>query len=157
LFYNLFPGCTMGFNQKLLMLLQKINLTNVMMHDSITLALAIAVGEVAYDNESTIYHRIHEENVVGIGHKKIKPMKWIREKSKLLIKGDDYDMSNLANQFLLVGQDLMDERCKEDLILLRDFKKSYKNTFLLLMHNDTNDAFGRTMLSIRCKILFHVF
>ena len=86
LFFNTFPGCVMGFNNKMMHIVRNMNLSNCMMHDSMVLAVGAAIGTICYDDYSSILHRIHNDNVVGYGHKKIKVMKWIKEKTRLLIK-----------------------------------------------------------------------
>lgn len=158
IFYNEIPGCTMGFNYSLMYYLKRVKLHNCMMHDSMAVALATHCGRVVFDMESKITHRIHADNVVGAGHKKIVWSKWFIEKFNLLLKKDAYDVSEMADQFLKVCSGSRIRNYTEDLELLRDFKKSYKNTFRLLRHRDSHDKFGdRTTMSIRCKILFHVF
>lgn len=158
IFYNQIPGCVMGFNWALMELLQKLQLDNVMMHDSMALSLAAACGKVIYDPVPRISHRIHGSNVVGHGHKKIVPHKWIAEKLKLLLKKEDYDLSRMAEQFLAVAEDKIHPEFLNDLILLRDFKKSRKATRTLLRHPDTQGSLtDRTVLSIRCKIFFRLF
>lgn len=158
IFYNQIPGCVMGFNRELMVLLQKLRLSSVMMHDSMVLSLAAACGKVIYDPAPRICHRIHGGNVVGHGHKKIIPHKWIAEKLKLLLQKEDYDLSQMAAQFLEVAKDQIHPEFLQDLILLRDFKKSRKNTRLLLRHPDTQGPLtDRTVLSIRCKIFFRLF
>jgi rhamnosyltransferase len=158
LFYNKIPGCVMGFNRALMVLLQQLRLKNVMMHDSMTLCLAAACGQVLYDPAPRISHRIHGNNVVGDGHKKIRLHKWIPEKLKLLFGKEDYDLSEMARQFLNAAGDQMPEEYRADLELLRDFKKKRKFTRQLLRHPDTQGRrFDRTVMSIRCKIFFHIF
>lgn len=158
LFYNKIPGCCMSFNRALMALCKQLQLPNVMMHDSMVLCLAAAVGTVLYDPESRIIHRIHRDNVVGDGHKKIVLHKWIPEKLKLVLKKEDYDVSQMAAEFLRVAGDRMHPPYREDLILLRDFKKSLGNTFALLRHPDTKGKWtDRTVMSIRSKILLHIF
>ena len=154
--YNQIPGCTMGFNYALMEELQKLNLDNVMMHDSMVLSYCASIGKICFDEESGIVHRIHGNNVVGEGHKKIVPHRWIAEKIKLVIKKDDYDLSKMASQFILQGK--IKGCYLSDLILLRDYKKNWLNTFKLLRHRDSHDRFmDRTTLSIRFKILLHIF
>ncbi len=154
--YNQIPGCVMGFNHLLMKCLKNIKINNVMMHDSMVLSFAVSIGKVIYDPESSILHRIHENNVIGEGHKKIKPLKWIKEKTTLVIKKDDFDLAEMAKLFLLTG--CVKDIWVNDLVLLRDFKKSWRNTIKLLHHPDTRGVWGsRTTMSIRCKILFHVF
>lgn len=158
IFYNRIPGCCMGFNRALMELLQAIRIPNVMMHDSYALALAAACGRVLYDDNARISHRIHEANVVGHGHKKIVLYKWIPEKLKLLFGKEDYDLSQMAEQFLLVAGDRIHPRYRQDLILLRDFKKCSKCKRKLLRHpHSQGKLFDRTVMSIRCKIRFNIF
>lgn len=157
-FYNQIPGCVMGFNFALMELLKKINIENVMMHDSMALALAAACGQVIYDPESRITHRIHLNNVVGDGHKKIVLHKWIPEKLGLLFGKEDYDLAAMAEQFVQAAGEQIHDRYRQDILLLRDFKKSRSNTRRLLKHPDTQGrALDRTVMSIRCKIFFHIF
>lgn len=158
IFYNRIPGCVMGFNWALMELLQKLQLDSVMMHDSMALSLAAACGKVIYDPVPRITHRIHGSNVVGHGHKKIVPHKWIAEKLTLLLKKEDYDLSKMAEQFLTVAKNQLHPEYLEDLLLLRDFKKSRTKTRQLLRHPDTQGPLtDRTVLSIRCKIFFRLF
>ena len=156
IFYNRIPGCTMGFNRSLMAELKKLKLRNVMMHDSMVLSYCAAIGKIIFDKESSIAHRIHGNNVVGEGHKKIIPHKWIVDKLKLVIYKDKYDVSEMASEFMNNGH-IKDEYV-DDLRLLRDFKKSWVNTIKLLKHLDSHGTFmDRTTLSIRFKILLHVF
>lgn len=156
IFYNQIPGCAMGFNRQLMNALKNVKLSNVMMHDSMTLAFAAAIGEVLYDEQPGIAHRIHGDNVVGEGHKKIVLHKWLVEKIGLVLHKEDYNLSEMAGQFLASGR--VKKTCEEDLLLLRDYKKSWVNTMRLLKHPDSHDVFlDRTTLSIRSKILLHLF
>ncbi len=158
LFYNQIPGCVMGFNRQLMNLMKRLQIDNVMMHDSMALSLAAACGKVIYDPAPRITHRIHGNNVVGHGHKKIVLHKWIAEKLRLLLKKEAYDLSAMAEQFLAVAEDKIHPEFLEDIRLLRDFKKSRKNTRKLLRHPDTQGSLkDRTVLSIRSKIFFHLF
>ena len=158
LFYNKIPGCVMGFNQVLMDLLKKLNIENAMMHDSLVLAFGAACGQVIYDDIPRISHRIHMDNVVGDGHKKIVLHRWIPEKLKLLFGKEDYDISEIAQQYLAAAGERIHPEFKEDILLLRDFKNSRKNTWKLLKHPDTQGKpWDRTTMSIRCKIFFHIF
>ena len=158
IFYNQIPGCVMGFNGKLMELLQQLELEDCMMHDSLALALAAACGRVIYDEQPRITHRIHMRNVVGHGHKKIVLHKWIPEKLKLLLHKERYDLSEMAGQFLKVAGDTIHPEYRDDIVLLRDFKTSRAKTNELLRHRDTQgDLRDRTVLSIRSKIFFRLF
>lgn len=158
IFYNKIPGCVMGLNRALMDKLKLLELDDVMMHDSMALAYAALTGNVIYDPQARITHRIHRDNVVGDGHKKIVLHKWIPEKLHLLTKKESYDLSKMADAFLTIGAEDIHPAFREDITLLRDFKNSWKNTLRLLRHPDSHGpAFDRTTMSIRCKILFHIF
>ncbi|MCD7739596.1 MAG: glycosyltransferase, partial [Lachnospiraceae bacterium] len=100
IFYNEIPGCTMGFNESLMNVLKRVKLDSCMMHDSLVLALAACCGEISYDPSPGITHRIHGDNVVGAGHKKIVWRRWFGEKLRLLRQKEEYDLSEMAEQFL---------------------------------------------------------
>ena len=158
IFYNEIPGCTMGFNSALMKKLKKLDIDNVMMHDSMVLSFGAFTGSIVYDPNSRITHRIHGSNVVGEGHAPIVLHKWVAEKIHLLFQKEDYSLSKMAEQFLESMDKDTNLEYVQDLELLRDFKKSWKNTIQLLKHPDSkNSLFDRTTLSIRCKILFHIF
>lgn len=157
-FYNQIPGCCMAWNDMLQRYLKQMRLDNVMMHDRYVLSFACFIGEVFYDPQSHILHRIHGDNVIGAGHKKINFVKWIKEKYSLLSTKEKYDVSKMAEEFLRIAEDIAHEKYISDIKLLRDFKKSRKLTHKLLSHPDSHDiAFGRTEMSIRSKIRLHLF
>lgn len=157
LFFNTFPGCVMAFNNKVMKIVREMNLSNCMMHDSMVLTVGAAIGTICYDSEPTILHRIHGDNVVGYGHKKIKPLKWIKEKFGLLFKKENYDVSELGARLLEVDGMGIKEKYKDDIIILRDFKSSFGKTMKLFKHSDLKRKIDRETLSIKCKILFHIF
>lgn len=158
LFYNKIPGCCMGMNRALLDRLKEMKLTSVMMHDSMTLCYALFAGAVVYDKEPKVLHRIHADNVVGVGHRKIVPLFWLKEKILLLWRKEDYDISKMASEFLRVTWDARELPYYNDIVLLKNYKKNLRNTLQLLAHADTKDSpLDRTTMSIRSKIFFRLF
>ena len=156
-FFNTFPGCVMGMNWNLMNLLKKLNLSNCMMHDSVTFAIAIAAGKVLYDKDPLIYHRIHENNVIGYGNRKIHFVKWIKDKMKLLIHKEDYDVSELGRRLLTMKDIQFKDDVYDDIVLLSEYKMSLKRTLKLRFHPDIKDGLNRCSLSIHLKILLHLF
>ena len=155
--YNSFPGCVIGINDQLLNVIQRMDLRSCMMHDSLTFATAVAIGEIIYCENPLILHRIHGENVVGDRPKKIIIHKWIKEKISLLINKEDYDISEFAYKLNAVCGDEIIEIWKKDVDLLMNFKIHYINTMKLFFHPDVRNVLNRCSLSIWCKILFHIF
>lgn len=156
-FFNTFPGCVMGLNWNLMKLLKRLNLSNCMMHDSVTFAVAIATGEVLYDKEPLIYHRIHGNNVIGYGNKKINLTKWIKDKMEILIHKEDYDVSELGRKLLIMKDVRFEDNVYDDIVLLNEYKLSLRKTLKLRFHPDIKDGFNRCALSIHLKILLHLF
>jgi len=157
LFYNQIPGCCMAWNEKLHKYLIQMHPENVMMHDSYVLSFACFVGEVLYDPESYILHRIHGGNVIGTGHKKIRPLKWFSEKVRLIVRKEDYDISEMAAEFLKACSTNSHKEYLQDVQLLETYKRSSRLTMRLLNHPDTKETLDRTTISIRAKILLHLF
>ncbi|PJM76388.1 glycosyltransferase family 2 protein [Bifidobacterium felsineum] len=63
---NRVPGCAMGFNKKLFMLMRgNINPQKIVMHDYIALQIAAFFGEIHHLNQSLIKYRQHETNTIG--------------------------------------------------------------------------------------------
>lgn len=153
--FNTFPGCVMGFNRSLYGILKDLNLSDCMMHDSFAFATAIAVGNVDYDEKSYTLHRIHGENVVGTGFRKSTPIKWIRDKSRILREKENYDLTEFAGK--LFRQGLVKNEWEEDVQLLERYRKSVSNTLKLLNHRDVRKKLDPESLSIHCKILFRLF
>lgn len=156
-FFNTFPGCVMAVNRKLLLLLKQMNLSNCMMHDSVIFATAIATGEVIYDDRPLIYHRIHGDNVIGYGRKKIILTRWVKEKVKLLIQKEDFDVSELGRKLLMLKDIQLKKDVCDDVMLLSDYKSSWIKTLKLRFHPDIKDGVNRCALSIHSKILLHLF
>ncbi|MGN0347044.1 MAG: glycosyltransferase [Lachnospiraceae bacterium] len=158
LFYNQVPGCCMSMNALLLEQLKKMNLRHVMMHDSFALSYACYAGRVLYTPVSYVSHRIHENNVVGVGHKKIELISWVRQKWELLQRKEPYDVSLMAREFIRVTNHAKYRGYYNDVLLLAHYKESRRKTWELLCHPDTKDVwYDRTTLSIRAKILLHLF
>ncbi len=153
--YNTFPGCVMGFNRQLYLILKEMKLKNCMMHDSLTFATAISTGKVFYEKRSLIYHRIHGENVVGTGFRKSTPIKWIRDKSRLLRNREEYDLMEFAAK--LLGTGCVKKKWESDVALLAEYRKSAGNVLKLLFHRDVRKKPNPESLSIHCKILFRLF
>ena len=110
-----------------------------------------------YDEVPMILHRIHGDNVVGYGFHKSTPLNWIKEKVQLLIKKEDYDVSEFAEKLIIVAGDEIHQKWENDVTLLRDYKKSRKLTAKILEHPDLRRKIDPWTLSIRNKIRFRLF
>ena len=156
-FYNSFPGCTMGMNKSLMTILKDLKLKTSMMHDRVAVAVAIACGRIMFEEEVLVFHRIHGNNVIGY-HKMLgSPYKWIREKIRLFIKKENYDVCEVAERLTETVPGMINPIWKEDVSLLRDYKRSFIRKVRLLRHPDLQKDKWRERLSIHGHILFGLF
>lgn len=113
LLYNNVPGCVMVFNKRLLDEMRRISIDQVRMHDVIALSTALITGKVIHNNQSFTRYRQHDSNVLGYNHKKINPIKWIKDKASLIVRKEPYDTSEYAREVLRIWGNTMDDTAKE--------------------------------------------
>ena len=154
LFYGHVPGCVMVFNRKLMLEMRKLKIDEIRMHDVMALNVALVTGTLIYDDRPLIKYRQHGDNVLGYGHKKIRPLKWIKDKAGLIINKEPYDTSEYACEILRIWGEDLDSSIKDEYILIGGYRKSFIKRLILLSRPYTKYTFGRTSVSIRCKILF---
>lgn len=104
-------GCTMLINKPLRDIAIRIKeLSLIEMHDGFICALAVAVGELSFVDESLVYYRQHCDNVMGADTKdsvqKINENIRIAKKGSFLAKKREFHMHevNLAKALLEVGE-----------------------------------------------------
>lgn len=155
-FYNNVPGCTMVFNWALMQELRKVNISNIRMHDIMAINVALITGKVIFDKTPYVLYRQHENNVLGYSHKKIQIGKWIKEKLKLIRNKEDYSTAEYAKTVLNVFESQMNENEKKEYKLISNMNESLISRLKVLTKPYTKDKFGRTSISIRCKILLNL-
>ncbi|MCR4690784.1 MAG: glycosyltransferase [Lachnospiraceae bacterium] len=153
-FFNTFPGCTMGFNRGILDNIRKLNLSDCMMHDSVAFAVAIATGEVCYDDEPMIMHRIHESNVIGLGYRKSSLRQWIQDKTAILKEKERYKLSAFAEELSKLP---LKAEWESDVKTLAEYNGSFRKRMKLLLHSDLKRTPDRWSLSVWCRILFGLY
>ena len=152
LFYNNVPGCTMVFNRSLLIELQKMNISDFRMHDILALCVALISGKVIYDNTSYIYYRQHSSNAVGKYSKKIRPLKWVKDKFGIIISSDSFNYATYAQRIIDAYGNILSDELKKEYTLIANYKKGI-NRVRLLKKEYTVGKGGRTSKSIRMRIL----
>lgn len=157
---NMISGCTMVWNRELHVLLSDPShrpdpeLLRARIHD-VWVAMAAAVtGEILYDDESHIYYRQHENNVVGVRRTPILSQ-WMDKVEKPELR---CGRSRLAKETL---------RCFEDQIKNPEIRRQlhcygfYKNTLsgkLRLLKDVSLIANTRESATFyRLKVLFNLF
>ena len=155
-FYNNVPGCTMVFNWALMQELRKVNISKIRMHDIMTINVALITGKVIFDKTPYVLYRQHENNVLGYSHKKIQIGKWTKDKLELLRNKEDYSTAEYAQAVLNAFETQMSEKQKEEYKLISNMNGSLINRLKVLKKPYTKAKFGRTSISIRCKILFNI-
>lgn len=114
---NIATGCTIVFNQKLKEYLEKVELEDVFdgfMHDSLAYKLASLTGNVVYDENSYIYYRQHENNVIGNSSNYIDKLK----KRKKVLKKNVRLRSRIAKYILNKYKNVIKKEYERDLELI---------------------------------------
>lgn len=155
-FYNNVPGCTMVFNWALLQEMRKVNISEIRMHDIMAINVALITGKVIFDRTPYVLYRQHGTNVLGYSHKKVQIGKWIKEKLELVKNKEDYSTAEYAQAVLNAFESKMNEMEKEEYKLISKMNKSLMSRLKLLTRPYTKAKFGRTSISIRCKILLNL-
>ena len=101
-------------------------------------------------------YRQHGNNVLGYGHKKVQIGKWIKDKLKLIRIKEDYSTAEYAQAVLNAFEIQMNENQKEEYKLISKMNGSLVSRLRVLTKPYTKEKFGRTSISIRCKILLNL-
>lgn len=157
LFYNNVPGCVMVFNRELLLAMRSLGLSDFRMHDILALNVATITGTVLFDPRPYLLYRQHQGNVIGFSHKKIRVIRWIRDKVALLRRREDYHVTEYAAAMLKTFPEKFRDEDRARFLIISGYKKSPASCLRLLRCPFTHNGFNRTAVSIRCKILLHFF
>lgn len=155
LFYNNVPGCCMIFNRQLLERMQHLKLDNLRMHDILALNICLLTGKVIFEKEPYLLYRQHDNNAIGYYSKKISPVKWIKDKTKILRKGESYFISEYAQSMLDDMKEYLSEDNQREYALIANYKHGL-NRMKLLRKPYTKAKFSRNSLSIRLRIFLGV-
>lgn len=156
IFYNNVPGCTMVFNWALMKELRKVNISKIRMHDIMAINVALITGKVIFNKTPFVLYRQHGNNVLGYSHKKIQIGKWIKEKIELVKNKEDYSTAEYAQAVLDAFESQMHENEIEKYKLISKMNESLMIRLKVLTRSYTKAKFGRTSISIRCKILLNL-
>ena len=155
LFYSESLGCSMAMNSAMMKIIKSFQFDRCMMHDNLIMLIALLKAKVIYDEQVHFDYRIHGANSQGLAPRKKLPTAWIREKWNLFLYGEDYDLGQIAEKLLQSG---VKEEYRQDMILIRDYKKSISNKVKLLIHQDMNPNKPlRWRISVNCHILFNLY
>ncbi len=146
-------GCTMVFNESALKLFKSIDIKATPMHDMTMLAICLLMGEVIYDNNTTILYRQHNNNVIG-SSKSIK--KRIERAYRLWIKGEGKSVAPFSLELL---EKLNSEITNEDKIILNQFatyRKSLINRIKIVFNNKIYTTNKRANYSFKLRALIGV-
>ena len=156
IFYNNVPGCTMVFNRALLQEIRKIRISEIRMHDIMAINVALITGKVIFSKNPYVLYRQHADNVLGYRHKKIKIDEWLKDKIELIRNKEKYSTAEYAKAVLDAFACQMDENQKKEYELISRMNEGLIIRLQILTRQYTKSKFGRTSLSIRCKILLNL-
>ena len=156
MFYNNVPGCTMVFNWALMQKMRMIEISEIRMHDIMAMNVALITGEIYFEKNPFVLYRQHGDNVLGYSHKKIKVRKWIKDKMHLLCCKENYSTAKYARAVLKALGNEMSADQKKEYQLISEMDKSFIKRLRVLTKPYTKEKFGRTSISIRCKVLLNL-
>lgn len=154
---NVIYGCTMVMNKVLRDICIEIgNPSDRVLerknHDAWVLYVAYITGIFVYDNESFIYYREHERQVVGV--REIKGLKKIPEKTKrFLIAKNKGIRSLLARDLLERLSSYIKSDIKEQLVILSE-SHSLIGAIRLLRNHELSESFGEPKWMILLRGMF---
>lgn len=157
LFYNNVPGCVMVFNWELLAVMQRLNLPDFRMHDILALDIAALFQNICFEPQAYLLYRQHEDNVIGYNYKTIRPIKWVKDKSKMIIHRQDYRIAEYAKKMLQFYPQVFNKKDRRHFEIIAEYKKSLLWMIRLLQQEFTHNGINRTSLSIRWKIRLRYF
>lgn len=156
MFYNNVPGCTMFFNWALMQKMRMIEISEIRMHDIMAMNVALITGEIYFEKNPFVLYRQHDDNVLGYSHKKIKVRKWIKDKMHLIRCKENYSTAEYARAVLKALGNEMSADQKKEYQLISEMDKSFIKRLRVLTKPYTKEKFGRTSISIRCKVLLNL-
>ena len=156
MFYNNVPGCTMVFNWALMQKMRMIEISEIRMHDIMAMNVALITGEIYFEKNPFVLYRQHGDNVLGYSHKKIKVRKWIKDKMHLIRCKENYSTAKYARAVLKALGNEMSADQKKEYQLISEMDKSFIKRLRVLTKPYTKEKFGRTSISIRCKVLLNL-
>lgn len=156
MFYNNVPGCTMVFNWALMQKMRMIEISEIRMHDIMAMNVALITGEIYFEKNPFVLYRQHGDNVLGYSHKKIKVRKWIKDKMHLIRCKENYSTAEHARAVLKALGNEMSADQKKEYQLISEMDKSFIKRLRVLTKPYTKEKFGRTSISIRCKVLLNL-
>ena len=156
MFYNNVPGCTMVFNWALMQKMRMIEISEIRMHDIMAMNVALITGEIYFEKNPFVLYRQHGDNVLGYSHKKIKVRKWIKDKMHLIRCKENYSTAEYARAVLKALGNEMSADQKKEYQLISEMDKSFIKRLRVLTKPYTKEKFGRTIISIRCKVLLNL-
>ena len=146
----------MVFNWALMQKMRMIEISEIRMHDIMAMNVALITGEIYFEKNPFVLYRQHGDNVLGYSHKKIKVRKWIKDKMHLLRCKENYSTAEYARAvFKALGNEMSADQ-KKEYRLISEMDKSFIKRLRVLKKPYTKEKFGRTSISIRCKVLLNL-
>lgn len=150
---NLCTGCTAVFNRKAKDLISERLPEYCTMHDTWIYMTCMLLGSTVYDENAHISYRQHGDNVVGTYLEKNR-IKIIYQKVKRLFNRELQPRYVNAKNFYECFEDLLDDECKEKILEITNYKKSFRNRMKLFFDKDIMATTGYGNLRLRLHILW---
>ena len=155
---NTIAGCTFVFNKLLAQVVATAGrpdprILRYRLHDSWMMLVAICCGRVVYDKNSNMLYRIHEDNVVGVKRISLSDK---MNRLRRMFKKDSSNIRMISAKELIRLYPILNDKDKQVLHLIADYKDSNKNKWMLLLCNEVVKGSIEHPMMFRIKVILGV-
>lgn len=146
-------GATMVMNNKLLSLIQKHKPQLEITHDAYVIELSNILGCTVYDKQSHILYRRHEENATGYGKNANQATPTLLDRYKKYKKAPKNGFSERAEELLKGYQNILDEKNKEILLKIANYRNNLWYKIELLFNPKMKASTVRKTLQMKFRVI----
>lgn len=147
-------GCSMVFTDSLRKYINEKKITKIPMHDIVVMLYAMQFGKIYWDNTPRFGYRMHSNNVVAKENKSI--FKKLKTTYWNWMNGKKNSMSDVAQEMIQNCSD-MNEKDKEYLLAVANYKKSIVNKIKILCNKQTKESERKALRSYRIRIIMNIY
>ena len=146
-------GATMVMNNKLLSLIQKHKPQLEITHDAYVIELSNILGCTVYDKQSHILYRRHEENATVYGKNPNHATPTLLDRYKKYKKAPKNGFSERAEELLKGYQNILDEKNKEILLKIANYRNNLWYKIELLFNPKMKASTVRKSLQMKFRVI----
>lgn len=153
---NISPGHSQVMNNKLRekIIAQRIDYSKIYVYDAWINNVAVAFGNLIFDNRPHTYYRIHANNGFGFGTNKLT---WFKERVIRIIRGDAFKASRQIDYFLDIYMSDFEEIYRVEMKAYRKSKTTMINRITYLMNSKLYRQKKYETLLFKCMYFLRLY